>query len=68
MMSNLAFNSPPKKSKNILNKQSTVDFNDALEFDWLSMSDIEDALVHHGEELLELNKFDYHDKIVLLCS
>ena len=67
-MSNLAFNSPPKKSKNILNKQSTVDFSDALEFDWLSMSDVDDALVHHGKALSKLNKFDYHAKIILLCS
>ena len=50
MMNNLPLNSPTKKSKNTLDKQSTVDFNDALEFDWLSMSDIDDALVHHGEE------------------
>lgn len=68
MMSDLALNSPPKKSRNTPEKQGSVDFNDASEFDWLNLSDIDDALVHHGEELLELNKFDYHDKIVLLCS
>ena len=60
MMNNLALNSPCKKSETTLDKHSTVDFNDVLEFDWLSMSDIDDALVHHGEELSELNKFDYH--------
>ena len=27
-----------------------------------------ESLKHHGEESLELNKLDYHDKIVLLCS
>ena len=68
MMNNLALNNPRKKSKITLDKHSTVDFNDVLEFDWLSMSDIDDALVHHGEELSELNKFNYHDKIVLLWS
>ena len=68
MMNNLALNSPPKKSKNTPDKQSTVDFNDAMEFDWLNMSDIDYALLHHGEDSLELNNFDYHEKIVLLCT
>ena len=68
MMSDLALNSPPKKGRNTPEKQGSDDFNDASEFDWLNLSVIDDALVHHGEELEELNKFDYHDKIVLLCT
>ena len=68
MTNNLMLNSPRKKSKITLDKHSTVNFNDVLEFDWLSMSDIDDTLVHHGKELSELNNSDYHDKIVLLCS
>ncbi len=68
LMSSLALFSPPKKSKNTPAKQNTVDFNDASEFDWLRMNDVDDALVYHGEELSELSKLEYYEKIFLLCS
>ena len=68
MMSSLALNSPPKKSKNTPAKQITADFNDASDFDWLRMNDVDDALVYHGEELSEISNFEYYDKIFLLCS
>ena len=68
MMNKLALKSPRKNSKNTRDKHRTVDFNDVLEIDWLSVSEIDDALVHHGEELSELSKLDYHQKIVCLCT
>ena len=67
MMNSLELNSPTKKTKNTPDKQSTVDFDDASAFDWLNMNQLDDALLYHGEDSLELNDFDYHDKIVLLC-
>ena len=68
MMEDLVLDSPLKKSKITLDEHSTVNFNDAFEFDWLNMSDVNNALIHHGEKLSDLKKLDYQDKIILLCS
>ena len=68
MMEDLVLDSPLKKSKITLDEHSTVNFDDAFEFDWLNMSDFNNALIHHGEKLSDLKKFDYQDKIILLCS
>ena len=67
-MNSLELKSPPKKTKKVQEEESAIDLEDASAIDWLSKNGLDNALTYYGEDPLELKAFDYHDKVVLLCT
>ena len=67
MMNSLELKSPPKQTKHIFDKDSTIDFKEASSFNWLNVKQVVEALAYYGEDPLEQKDFAYNDKIVLLC-
>ena len=54
--------------KSVQDAASGIDFGDASMIDWLSEKGLCVALECHGEDQSELESFDLHEKVVLLCS
>ena len=54
--------------KKVQEEESVIDLEDASAINWLSEKGVDDALTYYGEDSLELKAFDYHDKVVLLCT
>ena len=67
-MNDLQIKKKPRKTRRFQDEASRLNPSDPATIDWLNDGEVHDALVYHGQCHPELESFDLHEKIVLLCN